>query len=380
MAGITQSPFTSLWPDSDPSVVAPVPEHDDLRAVTRAILQAHGSIDRVRAAAEAGTGGRTEVWRLLTSEVDVVGIAVPERLGGSGFGMRELGVVLEETGAALVTDPVLSSAVLGAQALVMADDAAHFQSLLSEVRAGSVFLTSWNGGARALDVTRSGRDLRVSGQLHRVLHGDVADYAVVPAREAAGEVLLLVDLSAASRTKLEVVDPTRRQADIVVGDASARLIAGPEASAVVRARLATLACLAVACEHAGIVGRLLDATVAYAATREQFGRPIGSFQVLKHRLADVLVARERCLSASRYAAALYDADPEAAAAAAVVAAVVCAESVLAAAHEAIQLHGGIGFTWEHAAHLYLRRALGDEGLFGSAHEHRLTLASLLELP
>ena len=129
-----------------------------------------------------------------------------------------------------------------------------------------------------------------------------------------------------------------------------------------------------------MIGHLLDLTRDYVVQREQFGRPIGSFQAVKHRIADMLVDRERALSASRYAAALLD-DPAVATdeadLAAAVAASVCQDAVVRVAHEAIQLHGGIGFTWEHRAHYYLRRALGDEGLFGSARRHRADIASLI---
>jgi acyl-CoA dehydrogenase len=356
----------TIWPDSDPGVLAPVAEHDDLCDVARALVALGpppgGAVD----------GGR--LWRALTTELDLARIAVPEELGGAGYGLRELAVVLEETGAGLVPDPVLSSAVLGSCALVLAADRPGVAELLGAVLDGDARVTVRAGVHDELDVqSAGGEDVRVSGQLLRVLHG--ADAGHVVAR--AGGDVLLVDVPAGAAQPCEVVDTTRAQADLRLDRAPGRVLLRGAAAEEGWARLTTVRDVAVAAEHTGIVGRLLDLTVDHVRTREQFGRPIGSFQAVKHRLADVLVARERCRSASRYAAARYDVDPIGARVPAVVAAAVCADAVVATAHEAVQLHGGIGFTWEHVAHRYVRRALGDEGLFGSAVQHRARLAEVL---
>ncbi|MFB9315269.1 acyl-CoA dehydrogenase family protein [Nocardioides plantarum] len=367
------------WPDAGPDVLAPVAEHDDLRAVARAILGKHATIDQVRASVETGgPSGPGPAWGSLTAELGIASIAVPEHLGGAGYGARELGVVLEETGGHLVPDPVLSSAVLGTQALTLADDPTRVASLLADVARGDRLVTVWFGPADAVTAEPADDGWRASGRLDRVLHGGTVDHVVVRAATVEGTVLLVVDVSG-DRTERRVVDLTRSQADLDLSAAPARLVVGPRHHAAAWSRLEALRDVAVAAEHTGIVTHLLAMTVDYVGTREQFGRPIGSFQAIKHRLADVLVDRERCCSASRYAAAVLDADPAAAAVPAAVAAAVCSEAVVRTAHEAIQLHGGIGFTWEHPAHLYLRRALGDEGLFGSARDHRSRLASLLDL-
>jgi alkylation response protein AidB-like acyl-CoA dehydrogenase len=372
----TVDTLPSLWPDSDPSVLAPVAEHDDLRSVARAILDKHADPEQVRAAVGSGAVP-TEVWRLLTTELDLVAIAVPEVLGGAGYGLRELAVVLEETGSALIPDPVLSSAVLGAQALVLAEDPAGVDDIRASVLTGDLLATAWFGSADALELTTAGT-ATVTGALSRVLHGGNADWVAASATGPDGPVLVLVDLAGAERRDLDHVDTTRALCDVRLEAAPARVLVGPGGYDAARRRLETVRDVAVAAEHAGMVRHLLDLTVAYVTTRTQFGRPIGSFQAVKHRLADVLVARERCLSAVGYAAARYDADPDGAAPAGIVAAAVCTDAVLATAHEAIQLHGGIGFTWEHSAHLYLRRALGDEAQFGSARHHRRRLAAALE--
>lgn len=366
-------PLPALWPDSDPSVLAPLAEHDDLRAVVRGVLDKHADIEQVRAAAESGAGP-TDVWRLLTTELDLVGIGVPEEQGGAGFGVRELAIVLEETGAALVTDPVLSSAVLGTRALVLARSGAG-DALLAGALAGEVLLTVSPPAHGSLVLDAGGTV--VDGTLSRVLHGEFATHVVATATGADGPVLVAVDVRGAAVTPLANVDETRRLADLELAAAPATVLVDHRDHDDVRRQLASLEAVAVAAEHAGMVARLLDLTVAYVGSRHQFGRPVGSFQALKHRLADLLVARERCRSAVSYAAAAYDLDPRGAAVAAEVAAAVAADAVMAAAHEAVQLHGGIGFTWEHAAHLYVRRALGDEGQFGGARSHRTRLADLL---
>lgn len=369
-----------LWPDSDPAVLAPVPEHEDLRAVARSIVEKHGDLEQLLGAVEGGQVP-TEVWRRLTAELDLTAIAVPEDRGGAGFGLRELVVVLEETGAALLPDPVVSSAVLGPQALLLADDPEAVEDVVAAALAGSALVAHGWGPADAVRLEGG----TASGRLHRVLDAVGATHLVAPAVGSEGEVLVLLDLTAAEVTPLEHVDVTRRLADVVLKGVPARVVVGPDGVDAALRRLAVVRQVAVAAEHAGMVARLLEMTVAHVTTRHQFGRPIGSFQAVKHRLADVLVARERCRSAVRYAAARLDDDVAAggdlagAEVAAAVAAAVGAEAVLAAAHEAVQLHGGIGFTWEHPAHRYLRRALGDEAQFGSARDHRARLAGLLAL-
>jgi alkylation response protein AidB-like acyl-CoA dehydrogenase len=189
--------------------------------------------------------------------------------------------------------------------------------------------------------------------------------------------LLLVDRDACRVSPVTCIDGSRPQAEVFFDDSPATVLVAGEPAVHAIERLRTVRDIAVAAEHAGMTARLLDTVVGYVEQRRQFGRQIGSFQAVKHRLADVLVDRERALSAVRYAAAVFDIDPADAAVPTAIAASVCIDAALRAAHETVQLHGGIGFTWEHAAHLYLRRALGDEGLYGSGREHRARVADLL---
>ncbi|HJQ05145.1 MAG TPA: acyl-CoA dehydrogenase family protein [Nocardioides sp.] len=365
------------WPESDSAVIAPVEEHDELRQVVRSVLAKHADHESVRAAADSELGYSQKLWRLLNDELEVSGLAVPEELGGSGYGVRELCVLLEETGAALLPEPVLTSAVLGCQALAAADDPAVVEDQLSAALRGVVVTLAPPASELPAAEKAEGGRWDVTGTLPRLAHGAAADLVVVRAATAEGPVMLLVETADVDVTSLTAVDLTRRQVSLRLASTPARLLVGPERAGGVLERLDLLARAAVAAEHAGIVGELLARTVEFATEREQFGRPIGSFQAIKHRLADVLVDRERACSAARYAAAAIDHDPASAPLAVAVASSVCADAALRAAHEAVQLHGGLGFTWEHRAHYYLRRVLGDEGLYGQSRDQRAAIADLV---
>lgn len=366
------------WPESDPALLAPLDEHEELRAVVRQVLAKYADHEQVRAAADSSLGWSAELWGRLNGELEIGGLAVAEELGGAGFGVRELAVVLEETGAAVLPEPVLSSAVLGCRALAEADEPGPLAQLRTAALGGEVVLaTALRGDVR---VSRADGGWTATGVAERVLQADAADHVVLAAGTPEGTVLVLVERAHVETTPRQVADLTRRQSDVHLAEAPARLLVGADRGSRVVDLLERLARVAVASEHAGMVAHLLDLTRDYTMQREQFGRPIASFQAVKHRIADMLVDRERALSASRYAAALLDdpaVTPDEADLAAAVAASVCQDAVVRVAHEAIQLHGGIGFTWEHRAHVYLRRALGDEGLFGSAREHRADIASLI---
>jgi len=366
------------WPELHPDLLASVSEREELRQVVREVLAKHADHEQVRAAADSAAGYSADLWQLLNAELEISRLAVAEELGGNGFGLQELFVVIEECGAALLPEPVLSSAALGCQALAAADDPPSIKDLLDAALSGELVVTVATGGdpLTAQDVDGS---WRVSGSRSRVLQGAAAGLLVVDAATPLGTVLLAVaatDVAVAPRT---TVDLTRRQADLAFDSAPARPLVGVERAAAVMERLDLIRRAALAAEHTGIVGELLDRTCEYATQREQFGRAIGSFQAVKHRLADVLVDRERARSASRYAAAVLDGEPDTAALPVAVAAAVCADAAMRTAHEAVQLHGGIGFTWEHRAQYYLRRVLGDEGLFGATRDQRARIADLVEV-
>lgn len=364
------------WPELDPALMAPVPEREELRQAVRGLLEKYADHEQVRAAADSPTGYSEELWRRLNGELEIARLALPEAVGGHGFGFADLGVLLEECGAALLPEPVLSSAVLGVQALALADDIATVADLLGDGLAGELVVTL-SLGASPLAATEGGGGWTLTGHRARVLHGAAAGLVVVDAETPDGTALFAIDTDHLDVVPLTTIDPTRRQADVTARLAPARLLVAPERYAHAAARLGVVRDVAVAAEHAGIVAELLDRTLEYLAQREQFGRAIGSFQAIKHRLADALVDRERARSAARYAAAALDEDATGAALPAAIAAAVCADAAMRVAHEAIQLHGGIGFTWEHRAHYYLRRVLGDEGLIGSSGRQRARIADLV---
>jgi len=370
------------WPEADASVLAPVAEHEDLRKVMRDLLQSHASHEQVRRSTEAPEGYSAELWSLLNDEMNVGSLAVPEDRGGLGFGMGVLAVVLEEAGRALLPEPLLASAVLGARAVSAAPDGSVPDEIVTGVLEGRLVSTvALEANAdRALTASSDGSSHTVTGLVDRVLHGAAADLLVVPATTGAGESLYVVDLRGAgvvSRTALETLDHTRRQARIELDAAPAHPVAGPQDLPAVRSELTTLAAVALAAEHVGMIDAMLEMIRTYAGQRHQFGRPLASFQVIKHRLADLLVDLERSRSAARYAAAAFDQDPVAAALPAAVAGAICTDAVVRTALETVQLHGGVGFTWEHPAHFFVRRALGDEAVFGSARVHRARIADLL---
>jgi alkylation response protein AidB-like acyl-CoA dehydrogenase len=368
------------WPVADASVLAPVPEHEDLRKVMRDILASHADHEQVRRAADSPLGYSADLWSLLNDEMSVGAMAVPEDRGGLGVGFGMLAVVLEEAGRALLPEPLLASAVLGARAVLAAPLGSLPDELVDGVVAGRLVVTLATGpGADAsLDVNGTDGSLTVSGRVGRVMLGATADLLVVAAGAPGGEAVHLVDLREGSdRRPLEVLDHTRRQAAVELVAAPAHLIAGPEHAGAVLSDLDVVRRVALAAEHVGMIEAMLDLTRTYLGQREQFGRPLASFQAIKHRLADVLVDLERARSAARYAAAILDQDPVSAELPAAVAAAVATEAVIRVAHETVQLHGGIGFTWEHPAHYYVRRALGDEAVFGPAHAHRALVAELL---
>lgn len=374
-------PTRTPRPEADPSIILPSPEREELRSVVTQFLARHGDHESIRASVETEAGYSEARWKTLNDDLQIAALAVPEELGGHGFGFGELGVVLEETGAALLPEPILASAIVGCQALVRADHPAAVGELLGEVMEGRRTL----GIALDATVTLSGvaGETVVDGVVEAVHWGETVDSLVVVATSGVDEssgapVLVVVDLFGAERTPREGVDLTRRRADIALASAPATIIVGAERVERVLHELRLIRDASLAAEHSGIASHLVDLTVEYVSQRQQFDRSIGSFQAIKHRLADMLVARERARAAALYAMAVLDevdaTDVELAVA---VAASVCADAATENAYEAIQLHGGIGFTWEHSAHFYLRRMLGDEGAFGGGRDARRTIADLV---
>lgn len=367
------------WPRSEPASLSPGVEQQELRDAIRGLLAKHSDIDAVRKASASDHGFSRELWQQLADNMSVAALAVPESHGGLGYGTDELSIIGEECGRALVCEPVLSSAIVGTQALLLGAADESIAALLAQAMDGSllVAVSSLEPEHDQLDAVETDSGWTVSGTVTHVVGGDAADVLVVSAETTGGRRNFAVHPSPRSRVTRSAIDPTRRLADVSFEGSAALAMTEPGADAAFRARIDDLRTLAVACENTGIVDRLLELTLEYVSTREQFGRPIGSFQAIKHRLADLLITLERARSASRYAAAVFAEDPDEAQLAVAVAGAVCTDAALEAAAEAIQLHGGVGFTWEHPAHSYFRRALGNEALQGDSRRHRARIADLI---
>ncbi|MFI8306713.1 acyl-CoA dehydrogenase family protein [Streptomyces sp. NPDC085927] len=349
-------------------------EQEELRSAVRSLLTRHEG---------------AAAWGPLAEQVGVAGLAVPEEYGGAGGGARDVHVLMEELGRSLSPLPLLGSAVLTAGALLASGDKEACGRLLPPLAEGRSVGTlawaergSWEAAAvRAEAVPGSGDTWLLTGTKEYVLDWPGVDVLLVAARTAAGVSLfeVAVDAAGARREPVVTMDGTRGQARWVLSGAEGHLIGVDGDGERTLAHVRDLACAALAAEQVGAAGRCLELTVAYARDRVQFGRPIGSFQAVKHRLADAYVLVESARSAALGAAFAADEDPSALPRAAAVAKSVCSEAFSAVAGETIQLHGGIGITWEHDAHRYFKRAHGAGELFGAPARHRTRLAAGLGL-
>ncbi|MEJ3655192.1 acyl-CoA dehydrogenase family protein [Actinomycetes bacterium KLBMP 9759] len=349
-------------------------EQQDLRRGIRQFCAEHASEQAVRTVMESEVGYDPGVWARLGGELGVLGLAVPESMGGAGGGLVDQAVVAEAFGAALMPGPVFGTVGLAIPALVALGGDELLADLV-EGRRTAGFAVPDRGGRfdpEQVAVTASGGAL--TGELAQVVDGG-ADLLLVAARDGAEVGLYATDGGA--RTPLSTLDSTRRQARVSFDGTPARLLAsGAAAADAITTALFTGAAL-LAAEQVGGAQRLLDTTVAYAGTRLQFGRPIGSFQAVKHTCADMLVLVEHARSVAYHAAwALQDGSDDPGLAVSVAQAV-CSRAYRRVATDTVQVHGGIGFTWEHPAHLYLKRAMTDAALLGSAAAHREHVAALV---
>ncbi|MET7475921.1 acyl-CoA dehydrogenase family protein [Streptomyces sp. NPDC005648] len=364
------------------------PEQDELRTVVRSFLAKYSDEAAVRRLAADPRGHDTVVWRRMAGELGLQGLAVPEEYGGSGFGYVELGVVFEEAGRALLCEPYFATVALAAETLLRCPDDQARADLLPGIASGATIATlaltedggRWDEPAIRLTADDTPGGWRLTGAKTYVPDGLLADLILVAARTASGVSLFAVaaDAPGLTRTSLPTLDQTRKQARLEFADTPARLI-GAEGTAwpVLERALATASVL-LAAEQVGGAAAALDAAVDYARIRVQYGRPIGSFQGIKHKCADMLVEIESARSAA-YAGlwALDAGDDTETAVAAALAQAFCSEAFTKVAGDSIQVHGGIGFTWEHPAHLYFKRAKSSEVLLGTPSYHRELLAARL---
>lgn len=323
------------------------------------------------------------VWRRLGSELGVLGMSVSESDGGVGGSLVDQAVAAEEFGAKLACGPWFGTVYLAIPALAAcpagpAPDALLVQ-LLEGARTAAFAVADRAGGFDPAAVAISaGRDT-VTGTAERVVDADAADELVIAAMGSDGLGLYAVDMTAPGvhRIPLVTMDLTRPQATVVLSDTPARLLAGPADAERVISHALQVGSVLMAVEQVGAGQHLLDIAVDYAKSRLQFGRLIGSFQAVKHKLADMLVDLEHARSTAYHAAwALTDGSDDPALAASIAQAV-CSAALSRIAADCIQVHGGIGFTWEHQAHLYFKRAATDAALLGSAEQHRERVAELV---
>ena len=358
-------------------------EQRDLAEAVADLLAKRSPESEVRRLMADDAGYDPALWAEL-AEMGLLGLAIPEEYGGAGAGSVELGVVMEQMGATLLCAPYLSTAVLAANLLVALADPTECAEVLPRIAAGDLIATvafAEPGSARPPAESRTtaqpdGSGWRLSGAKTFVLDALTAQRLYL----TAGSGVFAVERGAPGLTvtPLATVDQTRKQGHLTLDDTPARLVGAIGAGTAALDEALDRASVALLGEQAGAAMRAMEMSAEYARTRFQFGRAIGSFQAVKHMCADMLLEAQSALSAARHVAAAFDAaDPDRYADLALAQAY-CSDAFVSVAATTIQVHGGIGFTWEHPAHLYLRRARTDAELFGDPAWHRERYVRLRE--
>lgn len=342
----------------------------DLRATVRDLLADQCAPMAVAATYDGDRAVVQRLWPALAAELGLAGLLVPEDLGGAGASALEAAAVLEELGRACAPAPFLTSSVIATTVLLSFDNESAQDALraLAEGRRTAALVVPFSTGPDAA--------LPTGGTVRSVAGAVEADLLLVPVRTGDGVTLRVVERTDAEVDPVLSLDMGRQVADVTVHLAAGQLVSTDGEAAVRQALLVGAGLLAA--EQAGIARWCLEETVAYLKVRKQFGRPIGGFQAIKHRLADLYAEVESASAAARYAAAAIAAGEDVAVAARV-AASYCSDVAVHAAEEAVQLHGGIGMTWEHPAHLYLKKAKADQIGLGTSGAHRAALAGLVDL-
>ena len=359
-------------------------EQEELRKTVRAFLESKSSEESVREQMETEAGYDTAVWSQMAEQMGLQGLHIPEQYGGSGFSYVELGVVLEEMGRSLLCAPFFSTVVLAANALIQSGDESAKKEYLPGIASGATIATlaltepsgKWDEAGITLPAANNGGSWSLTGTKMFVLDGNVASLIIVAARTAKGVSLFAVDGGAAglTRTNLSTMDQTRKQSKLEFNNTPARLIGSEGEGWKVLSSVLDLAAVGLAAEQVGGAQKVLEMAVEYAKVRVQFGRPIGSFQAIKHKCADMLLEVESAKSAAYYGMWCASEMNEELPSVASLAKAYCSEAYFHATAENIQIHGGIGFTWEHPAHLYFKRAKSSELMFGDPTYHRELLA------
>jgi alkylation response protein AidB-like acyl-CoA dehydrogenase len=362
-------------------------EQEELRKMVKRFLEEKSPESEVRRLMATPEGYDTAVWDQMAKELALQGLGIPEEYGGQGFGPVELYVVFEEMGAALFCSPYFSTVALAANAVLFVgsdgDKAKYLPGIASGDTIATVALTDdaglWDLTTTSTTATAKGDGYVVNGVRSYVTDGMTANVLFVPAMTDQGLSLFAVEGTApgVAREALSTMDQTRKQSRVVFTDAPATLVGANGGALEGLQTTLQVAAAALAAEQVGGAQRVLTNSVEYAKNRVQFGRPIGSFQAIKHKCADMLLDVESAKSAAYYAAWAAQEQNEELAIAASLAKSFCSEAYFHCAAENIQIHGGIGFTWEHHAHLYFKRAKSSELFLGDPAYHRELLAQRL---
>jgi len=354
----------------------------------RRFLAEAAPVSSLRSLWDGDAGVDLRVWKQLCEELGLPALAIPEAQGGQGFGLVELGLAQAELGRALAATPFLASAVLAGRAAAHAAEGAARDELLAAIAAGERMALAWVEPGRgwdaaelAMEARPAGGAVALDGAKHLVVDGHTAERILVAAREPgsrgdAGIGLFAVagDAAGLARRRQDSVDRSRALARLDFAGVRARRVGPPGAAGPGLGRALADAAALLAAEMMGGLERVLETASEHARTRVQFGRPIGSFQAVKHKCADMLIALEAGRSAVRAALEAADAgDPEAPALASLAKAW-AGDAFVQGAEDDVQIHGGVGFTWEYDAHLHLRRALSSRELLGDGAHHRERIA------
>jgi alkylation response protein AidB-like acyl-CoA dehydrogenase len=364
-------------------------EQEGLRSTVRRFLEEHSPEPEIRRLMATDEGYDTIVWARMAEQLGLQGLIVPEEYGGSGASWRELGIVLEEMGRSLLCAPFFSTVVLAATTILESNDAEAKHRLLPGIVDGSTVATlalheetgGWGESGIRLEATRSEDGYALHGHKSYVLDGMVADAIIVAARTPGGVSLFVVagDAPGLGKTPLKTLDLTRKLTRLDFTDVPGRILGAEGQGWDVLERVLDLAAVGLAAEQAGGAEAALQLAVDYAKVRVQFGQPIGSFQAIKHMCADLLLEVESAKSAAYYALWAASERTSELPAAAALAKAFCSDAFVLAAHQNIQIHGGIGFTWAMPAHLYFKRAKSMELFLGDPIYHRERLAKCIGL-
>jgi len=358
-------------------------EQQTLAQMARRFLERNAGGERARKLSSDATGYDPAVWRRVADELGWPAMIIPERFGGFGLGYVELAATLEQTGYFLACSPMFATVCLGANALLLLGNDEQKARFLPDIASGATTATlalAEEGSGQDVSARADGDGFVLDGVKRCVLDGHSADLVLV----VAGDAVFAIpgDCDGLRRTRHSTMDTSRPQAELIfesVRVSAATRLGGAPSVAAGLDRVVELAAIALAAEQVGGAQACLDLSVDYAKVRKQFGRAIGSFQAIKHMCADMLVQVESARSAAYYAAWAASAGSEDLSEAAAIAKAFCSDAYYRCAADTIQIHGGIGFTWEHDAHLYFKRARADQALLGPPRAYRERVAETLGL-